>query len=180
MKLWDDIRNYFYNRNIKARISALKAPRKITNLIDAKSVGIIYDSTNPDHDIIITKFAENLRKQGKSVDLLGFVNDTKIDHKADIVVFNKKSLSWTRIPVDERVEKFAERNFDLFFAAFTTENLPLEYIARISKAKWRVGNFEESKTDYYDLMINLGGKNDLQYFLDQSIHFLNQIKYDSK
>ncbi len=180
MKLWDDIRNYFYKRNIDARLSALKASRKIINLTDAKSVGIIYDSTNPDNDIIITKFAENLRKQGKTVDLLGFINDKKIDHKADVIVFNTKNLSWTQVPVDDRVEKFADKNFDLLFAAFIDENLPLEYVARISKAKWRVGSFAESKTDYYELMINLGGNNDLQYFLDQSTHFLNQIKYDSK
>ena len=180
MKLWDDIRNYFYQKNIEQKLTGLNPERVITNLSDAKNIGIVYDSTNPDNDIIITKFAENLRKQSKTVDILGFVNDKKIDHKADILVFNTKNLNWMKIPNDERVENFAAKKFDLLLACFIDENFPLEYVARISKAKWRVGNYAEKKTDYYDMMINLSGKNDLQYFLEQTTHFLNQIVYDTK
>ena len=180
MQLWDDIRNYFYRKNIEKKLEGLKPERILTNLHDAKSIGIVYDSTNPDNDIIITKFAEHLRTEGKTVDILGFVDDKKIDHKADVLIFNTKNLSWNRTPDDDRVEKFADKNFDLLFSAFTEENFPLEYVARTSKAKWRLGTFDEKKTDYYDMMINLSGKNDLQYFLDQSTHFLNKIQYDSK
>ena len=121
-----------------------------------------------------------MRTDGKTVDILGFVDDKKIDHKADVLIFNTKNLSWNRTPVDERVEKFADKNFDLLLAAFTEENFPLEYVSRTSKAKWRLGIFDEKKTDYYDMMINMGDKNDLQHFLNQSTHFLNKIQYDSK
>ncbi|MDB5282367.1 MAG: hypothetical protein JWO06_1442 [Bacteroidota bacterium] len=180
MKLWDDIRNYFYKRNLAERISGLKVKRNIINLDDSKSVGIIYDSTNPDNDIIITKFAEGLRKDGKTVDILGYVNDKKIDHKADILVFNKKNLSWTQVPDDTRVEQFAAKKFDLLLACFIGQNLPLEYVAAISNARWRLGVYAANKTEYYDMMINLGEKNNIQYLLDQAIYFLKQIKYDSK
>ncbi len=180
MELWDDIRNYFYRKNIERKLEGLKPERILTNLHDAKTVGIVYNSTNPDNDIIITKFAEHLRTDGKTVDILGFVDDKKIDHKADVLIFNTKNLSWNRTPVDERVEKFADKNFDLLLAAFTEENFPLEYVSRTSKAKWRLGIFDEKKTDYYDMMINMGDKNDLQHFLNQSTHFLNKIQYDSK
>ena len=180
MKLWDDIRNYFYKRNLAERVAGLKVERVIINLDDTKTVGIIYDSTNPDNDIIITKFAGGLRKDGKTVDILGFVNDKKIDHKADIIVFNSKNLAWTRVPVDERVEAFAGKNFDILLACFIGENFPLEYVAAISNARWRVGVYDENKTDRYDMMINLGDKNDIQYFLEQATYFLKQIQYDSK
>ena len=180
MELWDDFRNYFYHKNIEKKLAGLNPKRILTNLRNAKTVGIIYDSTNPDNDIIITKFAEHLRTEGKTVDILGFVDDKKIDHKADVLIFNTKNLNWTRTPDDERVEKFSDKNFDLLFAAFTSESFPLEYIARTSKAKWRLGIFDEKKTDYYDMMINMSGKNELQHFLEQSTHFLNKIQYDSK
>lgn len=180
MKWWDDLRNYFYQKNIAEKLNGAATKRVLTNLADANSVGIVYNSTNPDNDIIITKFAEELRKQNKTVDIIGFVNDTKIDHKADIKVFNKKNLTWTQTPNDERVENFTSRNFDLLFAAFVEESKPLEYISRTSKAKWRVGVFDERKTDSYELMINLSGKNDLSYFLQQATYFLNKINYDSK
>jgi hypothetical protein len=180
MKWWDELRNYFYRKNIEQKLAGLKRKSMLTNLHDAQTVGILYDSTNPDNDIIITKFAESLRHQGKTVDILGFVDDKKIDHKADVQIFNSKSLSWTRVPADERATKFAAQNFDLLFAAFTAENKPLEYIARTSAAKWRVGSYDQKKTDFYDLMINMGDKTELQYFIEQATYFLNKIQYDSK
>ena len=176
MKIWDDLRNYFYKKSLLKRMARNHTDRIITNLSDAQSVGIIYDSSNPDNDIIITKFAEHLRTEGKMVDILCFVNDTKTDHKADVMVFNKKSLSWYRTPQDEQVEKFAKNNFDLLLACFTAESFPLEYVAGISNANWRVGTYNANKTGLYDFMINVGGKNDLSYFLEQTTHFLNQVK----
>ena len=180
MKYWDNIRNYFYKRTLEDRAKRLNTKHDIINLDDAKNIGIVYDSTNPDNDTVITGFAEMLRGQGKQVEILGFVNDTKIDTKTGVTIFNKKNLSWTRIPEDERVEKFAAQKFDLLLGCFTGENLPLEFVTRISKARWRVGAYVENKTECYDMMVNVSGKNDLQYLLEQTTYFLNQIKYDSK
>jgi hypothetical protein len=179
MKFWDNFRNYFYNRTLAEKLQNLKTKRIITNLKDAKTIGIIFNSTHPDNDITITKFAENLRSQGKAVDIIGFVNDKQTEQKPGFTIFNKKNLSWTLIPQDESVEKFAEKNFDLLFASFVDEDLSLEYVARISKAKWKAGIYRANKVDFYDIMINLGGRNELPYFLEQATHFLNEIKYDS-
>jgi len=180
MKFWDNIRNYFYKKNLGKRLLGLNTNRNVTNLQDAKTIGIIYDSTHADNDIIITQFAEELRNQGKTVDILGYVNDNKTEHKDDIVIFNKKNVSWTRIPQGDKVENFAIKNFDLLLACYTDENLPLEYVAQTSKAKWRVGAYSNDKTACYDMMISVGDKKDLQYLIGQTIYFLNQIKYDSK
>ncbi len=177
MKLWDNFRDYFYKRKLAERHS--KPERVITNLKDAASIGIVYDSTNLQNDAVISAFSENLRQQGKTVDVLGFVNDNQTEQKSDIIVFNKKCLNWAMVPQHESVEKFAAKKFDLLIAAFPQENLPLEYVARISAAKWKVGAYHANKTDFYDIMINLGTRNELPYFLEQSTHFLNEIKYDS-
>lgn len=179
MRWWDNFRNYFYLKNLQQKLAGEKPMRVLTNLHDAKSIGIIYNSTQPDNDIIITRFAEQLRQEGKQVEILGYINDSKTDHKADVSIINNNHLNWHLTPVDTRVEKFAEKQFDLLFAAFTGVNYPLEYIARISKAKWRVGTFHQQKTDYYELMINVGDKTEVSYFLEQAIHYLNQIQYAS-
>jgi hypothetical protein len=180
MKLWDDFRNYFYKKSLSKKLQEAKTERVMTNLDDARSIGIIYDSSNPDNDIILTKFAENLRKQQKTVDLIGLVNDTKTDHMADVLIFNQEKLNWMKIPKDEKVDQFTAKKFDLLIASFIEPNLTLEYVASVSKAKWKVGAYAADKTHLYDLMINLSGKNQLPYFLEQTTHFLNQVKYDSK
>ncbi len=85
-----------------------------------------------------------------------------------------------KIPKDEKVDQFTAKKFDLLIASFTEPNLTLEYVANVSNAKWKVGAYSADKTHLYDLMINLSGKTQLPYFLEQTTHFLNQVKYDSK
>jgi hypothetical protein len=180
MKLWNDFKQYFYKKSLSKRLQQINAEHAITNLSDAHSIGILYDSSNPDHDIVITKFAENLRKHEKVVEILGLINDMKTEHKGDISIFNKKNLNWMGIPENEKVEQFAGKKFDLLIASFIQPNTSLEYVVAVSKARWKVGAYAPDKTELYDMMINLHGRNELPYFLEQTTHFLNQIKYDSK
>ncbi len=179
MNWWEQIIRFFYQRSLNAKLQSTTDTSKIINLKDAKTVGIMYNSTQPDNDIIITKFAEHLRAAGKTVEILGYINDTKTERKVDITVFNKKSLTWCGVPTDEKALAFAEKNFDLLLACFIGENLPLEYLSCISKARWRVGAYYPGKTNCYDMMVNVGDRQEVQYFLDQASDFLNKINYDT-
>ena len=175
MNIFDRIKNSLYDSVLKQKGSSRPA-RAITNLNDARTIGIIYDSTNPDHDITITKFAEMLRNKGKTVEIMAYVDDKKIDHKGDIALFNPKAVNWYGIPTDPRIGPFCAKPFDLLICAILQESKPLEYIAYLSKAKYRVGPFDENKTHCYDLMIQLGNKTDLNYLLQQMVHFLENIR----
>ena len=177
MNIIESIQNYFYQNELKDK-SANRPARQITNLQDAKTVGIIYDSTPPDNDVIITKFSEMLKGKEKTVEVMAYLNDKKIDHKADINIFNKKAVNWYGVPTDDRVTAFTNKNFDLLICAITEESKPLEYIAYTSRAKYRVGPFAEDKTQLFDLMIQLDSKRDLNYLLQQMTHFLDNIKYN--
>ena len=177
MNILERIKNSFYQSVLRQK-GATRPQRVITNLGDARTIGIIYDSTNPDHDITITKFAEMLRNKGKTVEIMAYVNDKKIDHKGDIALFNPKAVNWYGVPLDPRVNTFANKPFDLLICALLEESKPLEYIAYLSKAKYRVGPFDENKTDCYDLMIEMGNRKELTYLLQQMIHFLEKIHYN--
>ena len=177
MNIIEQIKNSFYQSVLKQR-GSIRPKRIITNLNDAQAIGIIYDSSDPDRDITITKFAEMLRNKGKTVEIMAYINDKKIDHKGDVAIFNPKAVNWYGIPLDERVNAFCNKPFDLLICAILTENRPLEYIAYMSKAKYRIGPFDAKKTYCYDLMIEMGGKTDLSYLLQQMVHFLENIKYN--
>ncbi|MBS1686837.1 MAG: hypothetical protein JSS76_19015 [Bacteroidetes bacterium] len=176
MGIIDQIRNYFYESVLRQRGPG--APRRITNMADAKTVGIIYDSTMPGYDTIIAKYADSLRAKGKTVEVLAYLDDKKIESKPGINIFNKKAVNWYGIPIDDRVAAFCNKNFDLLLCAITDESKPLEYMAYISKAKYRVGPFAESKTRLFDFMVQLDGRRDLGYLLQQATYFLDNIKYN--
>ncbi len=174
MNIIERIKNSFYQSVLKQRGSN-RPKRTIVNLNDAQSIGIIYDSSDPDHDIAVTKLAEMLRSKGKTIEIIAYINDKKVDHKGDITIFNPKTVNWYGIPLDERVEAFCKKPFDLLICAILKESRPLEYIAYLSKAKYRVGPFDQQKTYCYDLMIEMGDKTDLNYLLQQMVHFLENI-----
>ena len=177
MNILDSIREYLYQNVLRQR-STNRPQRGITNLNDAHTIGIIYDSTDADNDIIITKFSEMLKNKGKSVEVMAYLDDKKTDHKADINIFNRNAVNWYGVPIDERVKTYCDKSFDLLICAMTGENKPLEYIAYTSKAKYRVGAFAENKTKFYDLMIQIDGKRNTSYLLEQMVHFLENIKYN--
>ena len=70
MKYWDNIRNYFYKRTLQERIENLHVKHEVINLNDAKTIGIVYDSTDPANDSVVATFAEQLRGQNKQVEIL--------------------------------------------------------------------------------------------------------------
>jgi hypothetical protein len=177
MNILEEIKNHFYQDVLKQR-GIIRPKRTITNLNDAQAIGILYDSSNPDHDITITKFAEMLRGKGKTVEIMAYIDDKKVDHKGDIAIFNPKAVNWYGVPIDERVDRFCSKPIDLLICAILTESRPLEYIAYLSKAKYRIGPFDERKTHCYDLMIEMGSKSDLDYLLYQMVHFLEKINAD--
>jgi len=176
MKFWDDIKIYFYRRRLEQDTGLVKVEHALISLEGAHTMGIIFTATNPILDEAILKFAGRLRSEGKEVELLAYVNDKKTESKPGITVFNRKHLNWVDVPQNEQVEKFTRKKFDLLLACFTGDNLPLEYIAGVSNARWRVGIYAENKTGLYDMMVNMGGRKDLAYFLEQTAYFLNYIK----
>jgi hypothetical protein len=180
MSIWERFKNYFYQNDLADALKAGKAVRQLTNLNDAKHIGVLYDSTYASNDIVITKFAESLRQSGKQVELLGYVNDPKIDHKADIKIYNSKGVNWYGAPTDERALDFSKIKFDLLLCCYTNQSSSLEFLARTSLAKWRVGTYAPNKTACYDMMINTGGKNEIGYLIEQIKNFLNNIHYDNK
>ena len=170
----EQIKQYFYDSVLQQR--SLRPTRAVINIDDAKTIGIIYDSSIPDHDIAITKFAEMLRAKGKKVEILAYMNDKKIDHKGDIKIFNPSGVNWYGIPKDERVTAFCTQTFDLLLCAMLSSSRPLEYIAYLSQARYRVGRYDEAKTKFYDLMIHTADRQDMNYLLEQMFSFLEKMK----
>lgn len=179
IKVWQNIKQYFYKRALAEAVTKQSPKREIVNLNDGKYIGIIYDSRDAANDAVVTAFANQLRSTGKQVELLGHVSDKKIESKPGIQVLHSKTLSWAGVPSDTQTEAFAAKKFDLLLACFIGDNPALEYIAATSKAKWRVGVYNKTKTELYDMMVNTGGKADLQYLIEQMVHFLNKLNYDS-
>ena len=107
--------------------------------------------------------------------MLGFYNIPKSAINFAFPYFNKKNLNWHLEPTGDEVEIFIDRKLDILVNAYIDENLPLEYISALSQARFRIGHYVKEKTYAYDFMIDLKGKNDLKYLMEQYRMYLKMV-----
>lgn len=175
MELVKRIKGFFYGLSLNRAVkNVANVKREMVNISDAKNVGILFNASKPNEVVTVTQFADQLRETNREVYLLGFQNK-KDKEDPGPRFFNKESVNFFEVPSDTKIDGFQKNNLDILICAFKEECLPLEYIAATSKAKFRVGAFSQSKTNFYELMINTGSNQELKYLLQQVFHFLKVI-----
>jgi hypothetical protein len=151
-------------RGLKNR-SVPKGKSKV-NLKNARSIGILFDATSIDERNRLLKYAEQLKKQGKKVHLLAYVDELMELESLSFPAYNTKGLRWDGIPKAENVLEFIDQSFDLLFHISSTTSPHEAYITALSKAQLRVGPHTDC-TDCYDLMIGLSAKAGMDQFIRQ-------------
>lgn len=175
MSFIQKVKRYFYNLSLKNTLKKNKnIVREMINIDSANRIGILFNATKTNDVITVTQFADKLRSDGKEVFILGYQN-RKSKEEPGARIFNKSSVSIFGVPQDTKIDGFQKLNLDILICAFEEECLPLEYIVATSKAKFRVGAFSKTKTNYYELMINMKNNQPLLYLLKQIQHFLKVI-----
>jgi hypothetical protein len=69
-------------------------------------------------------------------------------------------------------EEFISKNFDILFDLSACNYFPLEYIIKLSIAKFKTGRYTEQDNDY-DFMINTGENMDLVYLIEQLKNYIS-------
>ena len=166
MSLLQTVQSYFRDSKLKKELQRKKGfSKKKVNLETAKSIGLLFDATRLDIRQTALQYAEQLKKQRKKVNLLGFF-DVKQDPNAShsFPYFDKKSIDWTQSPKGDEVKYFLQQNFDIFVFLNPTTTPYSEYIAALTNAHFKVGPLAE-RTDCYDLMLNVNNKASLKHFI---------------
>ncbi len=174
MNFIEKIKRYFYQRHLNSELGKTRHQHTSISLDESKTIGILFDATESKQSDAVLKYASKLKKQGKKVQLLGFIHD-KNEIETDFPSFNLKDTTLSYIPKGERVEQFIKEPFDLLINLFFEENLALEYISTLSKARFRIGRFVEH-LHCFDLMINsLKKEGNIPFFTQQMELFLQKM-----
>jgi hypothetical protein len=145
------------------------------NLEDARSIAIIYNASDEVTYNIVSDFVKYFRDRQKSVKTMGFVNYNRLPHycfpKLSYDYFTKRDLNWYYKPSNIRVTDFIKEEFDILIDLSMTDCFPLNYIAGLSKAKFKVGRFGNKYSNIYDFMLNVDNKITLEtlYQRDHSL-----------
>jgi hypothetical protein len=157
--MFEFIRNYFWNAEIKNKLPKLVRSKKIIHPANAKSIGIIYKVGEEKDYLIVTGFVGRLQNDKKEVRTLGWINLNAPPHycypRLMFDYITERNINWFYKPYGEKINDFINREFDILLNIDTTDNPSLTYAAALSKAKLKVGIYSEKNKDYYDLMISL-------------------------
>lgn len=150
------------------------------NLESATTIGILYNATEKETCDLVKNLVIDLKQLKKDVLALGYVNlkDSSDVFKPHIsyAYFDNKQLSKTFIPKSIDVTNFIEKPFSLLIDLNINNDFPLEYIATLSKATFKVGATGSYRDSDYELTINIGENQSSKYLITQIKHFLNMIK----
>lgn len=161
---------------LKKRIGKTHRSHKTKSLAEAKHISILFDASQKQDSTLILNWAAQLKAEGKEVSLLAYISHKLEDYKPNYPYFTKKDVNWLYFTNNEQVEWFINKRSDILCCLFIEENLTLESIAALSNAQFRVGKFHQNKTYCFDFMIDLKKDATTKVFLEQTNHFLNQIK----
>ncbi|MCW3085256.1 MAG: hypothetical protein JWP12_2622 [Bacteroidetes bacterium] len=185
MGLFKNIKHWFANNSLKRELSV--NPRKTTahkfNFDQLKTVGILFDASNPEDFELVKRYVVYLREHTKKVKVMGFFSAKQIPEltysKLEYDFFSHKEVNWFGKPTTHIIDNFIAEEFDLLIDLNIHDHFSLKYIAALSKAKFKAGKYKEEDESIYDMMIDADNTQTLKYFLRQVdiyITMLNKVE----
>ena len=164
---------------LKRHFSKISRDKSVQNFETASRAVIVFDTTIPNCFHPIKEFVKFLKKQDIKTFVLGYVSEKETPQEMllwpNIEFLTRKEVTWYGRPKDEIAKKYFSKKPDMLFVLSFQENLTIEYLTRLSEAKFKIGCFTENENDL-DLMINPANKEcEAGYFLEQVKHYIKML-----
>lgn len=142
----------------------------------AWEVGILYSVVDLEKHEKIKAFIKLLEKDIKKVEVLTFLGKDKENYEFRNNYFTENDFSFWGNLDSEIVKKFAEKKFDYLFCIDLDSNIYTENIMARSQASCRVGRFNKSNKDFFELMIKINDGANVQELIEQMYHFIKLLR----
>ncbi len=183
MSLKENIKNKFGKLKLSKDVKTLQRVKTFHNFNTAKSVGIIFDGTNPSDYDAARAFAKFLTEKKIRVFGLGFVETKEVSnfysYYTGFNFFTIKDTNWQGIPSNHNVNDFINEKIDILVDLHLTESFQLDYICAMSIAEFKIGALT-TKNKYYDFMIDVSSNPNPDFLCDQIKHYLSIINNSTK
>lgn len=176
---YSKIRTYFLNREIANKHSKVERNRKFFNLETAQSIGIVFDASSENSYNRVSGFVRHLQTFHKTIKAIGYVNYKDLPHyvmqRITYDFITTKDLSFNLKPNNAFVKDFINQEFDLLIDFNIDKNPTLIYITALSKAKFKIGAYDELMSEYLDFMIQGVGHDQLALLAKEVLHYLEEL-----
>jgi hypothetical protein len=168
-------------RNIGLRILRKKQKKlvrktRVHNFQTARSAVLLFDTSVKNAFPVIKSFKDYLNEQHIDCSVIGFVNEKEVPDQMLLrnhyEFITQKDTNWYKKPKGEVVNRFMDTVPDLLFDFTFNQSVEIQYLIKLSMAKFKIGYYTEQENDY-DLMINIGQNSDVEYFVEQVKHYIS-------
>jgi hypothetical protein len=147
----------FLNIRTNNQLKKNKSLRSSIPYKQALTVGVLFTVEDKKKHDDIKEFIHKLEQDGKKVQVLEYLPVKKDNYEFMFDFFSLKDISfWGKIE-SEKTLKFSETPFDYLFCMDTERNPMVLYLLARSKAKCRVGRFQDQEKSFFELMIDSNG-----------------------
>jgi hypothetical protein len=163
---------------LKRRLRNLQREVRVTNFERAQSAVVLFDTQDNSSFPVIKDFMKFLQSKDIQCKVVGYVPQKEVPQELLFLkgyeFVTRKDLNWYRKPGGAVAEAFYGEAADLLLDFSLGTPLELQYLVRLSPARFKIGCFTEEENDY-DLMINLSSPCDVAYLAEQFKHYIPML-----
>jgi hypothetical protein len=164
----------FLKYRTKSQLKKNKTARTTTPFTEAKTIGILFTITDRGKHEIIKDFIHKLEHDKKQVQVMTYLPNKKENYDFLFDFFGPKDLSFWGEVTAHNATKFSDIPFDYLFCLDTEDNAMVDYLLARSKAKCRIGKFDDTRKDYFEMMID--STKNTKEFVDGIYKYTTQLK----
>lgn len=182
MELFKSARIRAGNRILAKRSQKVRRHRGFVSITETKSVGVLWDISNPDDLVPISDFILEMGERGIKVDVIGFFSGKVLPDRLTAIRYleclKREDYSFLYRPKSPAASRFIDFQYDIIVEICFRDNYPLRYISTLSVARMKVGpaysDVEQRK--HIDLLIETGKNKNVRDYLRQVVIYLEMIK----
>ncbi|MBU0489795.1 MAG: hypothetical protein KKA07_11270 [Bacteroidetes bacterium] len=175
----DQFKNWLWNQQYKRNLAGLHRDRATVNLVEAKTVVVLFEVISEDEYYRVNSFVKTLQRNQKIVNALGFVHGKLIpsycSRRLSYDFITEKDLNWYGKPARQFFNDFVKKECDLLVDLSMKENKTLQYIAGLSRARMKVGRLDTNTQQYYDMMFITDKMSGTEEFVQTIIQYLSGL-----
>jgi hypothetical protein len=180
MEMFKNIRLKRGNAILQKKMTRMRRVRFKGNINSARSMGLVWDATNPDDFTTLSQFYQKMAEKNIDVKIMGYFPGKNLPDKLTAIRYltclKKEDINITYRPVTVEANTFINTQFDILIDINFNNIFPLKYISYLSDAGFKVGIFDNgNENPVYDLMIEFKKFTDINTYLTQVIFYLEMI-----
>lgn len=172
-----------HRKKVIRDLKATPREKKIDNIDEVKSIGVICRLDDEQNWNILHHFAKVMENQNKTVQFMALLEKEQdinfvITHQGTHIVRSRSDLNFWGLPSNEAIRPFVDQHYDLLIDTIGEENFFSQYVALRTGANLKVAYATpiEDPTEVFDLIIRGDGQVELKGFFNNIIEYLSMIK----